>query len=142
MFKRIAILAAVFIAIGGALSGTAEADVRIRVDKRSQVMHVWVGGSLAHVWPVSTAKRGYVTPGGSYRPFRLEPNWYSRKYDMAPMPHSIFYSGGYAIHGTTHIRDLGRPASRGCVRLHPANARMLFSLVRAHGMRNTRITIR
>ena len=67
--------------------------------------------------------------------------WYSRKYDMAPMPHSIFFHGGYAIHGTDHVRSLGRPASHGCVRLHPRNARTLYNLVRRNGPRNTRIIL-
>ncbi len=131
--------------IAGALfvlsSFPALADVRIRVDKSTQTMTVSVDGWSQYQWPVSTAKRGYYTPTGSWRPFRLERSWYSRKYDNAPMPNSIFFLGGYAIHGTTHVSQLGRPASRGCIRLHPAHARELFALVRQYGMRQTRITI-
>ena len=67
--------------------------------------------------------------------------WYSRKYDMSPMPHSIFFNGGYAIHGTNYIKSLGKPASHGCVRLHPDNAATLFSLVRASGMANTQVVV-
>lgn len=119
----------------------ALADVRIRVDKSSQTMTVAVDGWSQYRWPVSTAKRGYHTPTGSWRPKRLERSWYSRKYDNAPMPNSIFFLGGYAIHGTTHVSQLGRPASRGCIRLHPAHARELFALVRQYGMGRTRITI-
>jgi lipoprotein-anchoring transpeptidase ErfK/SrfK len=119
----------------------ASADVRVRVDKSSQTMTVAVDGWVQYQWPVSTAKRGYYTPTGSWRPFRLEPNWYSRKYDNAPMPNSIFFTGGYAVHGTVHVSQLGRPASRGCIRLHPAHARELFALVRQYGMKNTRISI-
>ena len=119
----------------------ALADVRIRIDKSSQTMTVAVDGWAQYQWPVSTAKRGYSTPTGTWRPFRLERSWYSRKYDNAPMPNSIFFTGGYAIHGTVHVSQLGRPASRGCIRLHPAHARELFALVSQHGMRQTRITI-
>jgi lipoprotein-anchoring transpeptidase ErfK/SrfK len=119
----------------------AWADVRVRIDKSSQSMTVAVDGWVQYQWPVSTAKRGYYTPTGSWRPFRLEPNWYSRKYDNAPMPNSIFFKGGYAIHGTVHVSQLGQTASRGCVRLHPAHARELFALVRQYGMNNTRISI-
>ena len=119
----------------------ASADVRVRVDKSSQTMTVAVDGWVQHRWPVSTAKRGYYTPTGSWRPFRLEPNWYSRKYDNAPMPNSIFFTGGYAIHGTVHVSQLGRPPSRACIPLHPAPARDLFALVRQYGMKNTRISI-
>jgi lipoprotein-anchoring transpeptidase ErfK/SrfK len=100
-----------------------------RINLSEQQMHVYVNGAQRYVWPVSTARRGYVTPVGTYRPQRLEPIWYSRKYDMSPMPHSIFFRGGYAIHGTNAVRRLGTPASHGCVRLHPSNAATLYSLV-------------
>jgi lipoprotein-anchoring transpeptidase ErfK/SrfK len=116
-----------------ALAGEAAAAVTVRIDNSSQRMRVYVDGGLAYAWPVSTARRGYRTPPGSYRVQRMERMWYSRKYDMSPMPYSLFFNGGYAIHGTYSIRQLGRPASHGCVRLHPANARALFSLVRAYG---------
>lgn len=102
-----------------------------RVDLSEQRMHVYVDGFQRYVWPVSTARRGYVTPVGTYRPQRLEPMWYSRKYDNSPMPHSIFFRGGYAIHGTEAVRRLGTPASHGCVRLLPSNAATLYSLVSA-----------
>ena len=91
------------------------------------------GRRLAYVWPVSTARRGYWTPPGNYYVQRMARMWYSRKYDMSPMPHSLFFYGGYAIHGTGAIRQLGRPASHGCVRLHPANARALYQLVGSYG---------
>lgn len=104
-------------------------------------MTVWVNGDMMYQWPVSTGRRGYGTPGGSFRPHRLEPRWYSRKYDMAPMHNAVFFTGGYAIHGTSHVAQLGRPASHGCVRLHPSNAREFFSLVRSYGLRSTRISI-
>ncbi len=102
-----------------------------RIDLSEQRMHVYINGAQRYVWPVSTARRGYVTPVGTYRPQRLEVMWYSRKYHMSPMPHSIFFRGGYAIHGTYSTKYLGRPASHGCVRLHPSNAATLYSLVRA-----------
>lgn len=104
-------------------------------------MHVYVNGALRHTWRVSTARRGYRTPTGSYRPTRMAKRYYSRKYHGSPMPHSIFFRGGYAIHGSYQTRRLGRPASHGCVRLAPGNAARLFSLVRRHGPRRTRIDI-
>lgn len=119
----------------------AKASVVAKIDISSQVMHVYVNGRARYTWKVSTARRGYRTPVGSFRPRRMHRMWYSRKYDMSPMPHSIFFYGGYAIHGTNAIRNLGRPASHGCIRLHPANARTLYNLVQAHGPRATRIRI-
>lgn len=117
------------------------AELGVLIDLSEQTMTVEVEGIRAHTWPVSTARRGYRTPTGRFRPIRLERVWYSRKYDNAPMPHSIFFHGGYAIHGTTEIRTLGRPVSHGCVRLHPDNARVLFGLVRSYGPGSTIIAI-
>ncbi len=124
------------------LGSAANAKVVARIDISSQRMKVTVNGRHYASWKVSTARRGYRTPIGSWRPKWLARMHYSRKYDMSPMPYSVFFLGGYAIHGTDQIRRLGRPASHGCIRLHPRNARRLFSLIKRYGMRNTRIRIR
>lgn len=116
-------------------------QVDIVIDISSQSMAVDVNGWRYGRWKVSTAGEGYHTPRGTWRPFMLKEMHYSRKYDNAPMPHSIFFLGGYAIHATYSTRLLGRPASHGCIRLHPRNAAKLYALVRKHGMNSTRITI-
>ncbi len=116
-------------------------QVDIVIDISSQSMAVDVNGWRYGRWKVSTAGEGYHTPRGTWRPFMLKEMHYSRKYDNAPMPHSIFFLGGYAIHATYSTRLLGRPASHGCIRLHPRNAAKLYALVRKHGMKSTRITI-
>ena len=115
--------------------------VKVKIDISSQKMYVTVNGARRHTWPVSTARRGYRTPIGHFRPTRMHARYFSKKYRGAPMPHSIFFYGGYAIHGTNHIKRLGQPASHGCIRLHPSNARKLFALVRSNGPKNTRISI-
>lgn len=130
-----------FLFVFAFLSSPANADLRAEIDLSDQRLRVFVDGWLKYDWKVSTARRGYRTPVGSYRPIRLERKWYSRKYDWAPMPYSVFFHGGYAIHGTTEIRNLGRPVSHGCVRLHPDNAAILFNLVRQYGKQNTRIIV-
>ena len=119
----------------------AAAKVEARIDLSSQRMYVKVNGVKKYTWKVSTGRSGYSTPTGTYRPKRLERDWYSRKYDNAPMPHSVFFHGGYAIHGTTAIGRLGRRASHGCVRLHPSNAAKLYSLIRKYGMGNSRVIV-
>jgi len=119
----------------------ADADVLISVNKTTQELRVFVDGAEHYKWPVSTARAGYVTPNGDYRPTRLDRTWFSRKYDNSPMPYSIFFHGGYAIHGSYERRSLGRPASHGCVRLDPKNAEKLFELVKAEGPEKTRIVI-
>jgi lipoprotein-anchoring transpeptidase ErfK/SrfK len=117
----------------------ARAGVVAQVDRNAQRMRVYVDGALAHVWPVSTARSGFVTPAGQYRVYRLERWWWSRKYGGA-MPYAMFYRGGYAIHGTAAVGRLGRPASHGCVRLAPSHARWLFEIVRSAG--GARVVIR
>lgn len=116
------------------------ADVVITIDKSSQRMSVAVNGRPSHSWAVSTGTGG-GPPSGVYRPQRLERHWYSRKFGRAPMPHAIFFHGGYAIHGTNQVSRLGRRASHGCVRLHPANAATLFAIVRGQGSGGTRIVV-
>jgi len=136
----IAILALTALLIASHPAAAAKVDVRI--DLSQQQMRVSVGGRSAYRWPVSTARPGYRTPTGTFHPIRLERTWYSTIYDNAPMPFSIFFYGGYAIHGTNEIGRLGRPVSHGCVRLHPSNARALFNLVLRYGSANTSIRIR
>ncbi len=123
-----------FAAVGVLFAGLAraEAAVVITVDKSSQRLSVVVNGTERHEWPVSTARWGYSTPNGTYRPERLARKWHSRKYDWSPMPYSIFFHGGYAIHGSYEISHLGRPASHGCIRLLPRNAAVLFKIVQAN----------
>ena len=120
--------------------GSARADVVVTVDKTAQRLSVDVDGVHRYDWPVSTARWGYRTPNGTYRPERLARKWFSRKYDWSPMPWSIFFDGGYAIHGSYEISHLGRPASHGCIRLHPENAALLFALVKEH-MDDTTIVV-
>ena len=133
-------LACACLAAPATLVGPARADVFIAVNKSAQSLTVVVGGRERYRWPVSTGLGG-GPPSGAYRPERLERTWYSRKYDWSPMPHAIFFHKGYAIHGTGYVSRLGRPASHGCVRLHPSHAAALFALVRSEGMGRTRIVV-
>jgi len=118
----------------------AGAEIIVAIDKSRQRMAVVIDGIEQHVWKVSTGLAGGPKIG-TYRPERLNRKWFSRKYGMSPMPHSIFFHEGYAIHGTIYVSRLGHKASHGCVRLHPANAATLFNLVRSHGMGNTTIIV-
>ena len=127
--------------IAPAAAEPAAASIVVHVDRAREQMEVIVDGAPRYTWRVSTARRGYITPPGSYHPQRLAVRWFSRKYDNSPMPHSIFFYGGYAIHGTYEIRGLGKPVSHGCVRLDPANATILFGLVEREGLGNTTIVV-
>jgi L,D-transpeptidase catalytic domain len=123
-------------------STAAQAAVQIDIDKDTQTMTVAVDGVAKHRWPVSSGLPSYETPSGSYKTFRMEEDHYSKEWDDAPMPHSIFFTKkGHAIHGTDVVRRLGSPASHGCVRLSRANAATLFALVKAEGLSNTTVTL-
>ncbi len=126
-----------------ATASTASADkVDVAVDLSKQKMNVYVEGHRKYTWKVSTAREGYSTPSGDYRPQWITRMHRSRKYDNSPMPYSVFYNGGYAIHGTNYVSRLGRPASHGCIRLHTSNARRLYKLVKKYGKDNVRIMVR
>jgi lipoprotein-anchoring transpeptidase ErfK/SrfK len=133
---RLAIAAAMVLA-----AAPVRASVVIEVDKSSQQMSVLVDGVARYRWAVSTARAGYSTPSGTYHPERLERTWFSREYYNSPMPHSIFFHGGYAIHGSYEISRLGGPASHGCIRLHPSNAATLYALVNREGAGSTTIVV-
>lgn len=139
--KKTILMAIVFVTMLFGTSGQSwAASLVANIDVSSQTMTVRYGLSV-YRWSVSTARRGYVTPRGTYRPQRTARMWYSRKYDMSPMPYSVFFHGGYAIHGTGAVRQLGKPASHGCVRLHTANAAAFYAMVREVGFGNTRIVV-
>lgn len=117
------------------------ADLVARIDVSRQTMTVKKHGRVLYTWRVSTARKGYITPRGTYRPQRMYRMWHSRKYHMSPMPYSVFFRGGYAIHGTNAVRHLGRPASHGCVRLRTPHAARFYAMVKDVGPANTRIVV-
>ena len=134
----------IFAIIAAALASAtpAAAELLITIDKAQQRMIVVKDDVPLYDWPVSTGQRNFDTPAGVFKPFRMEADHFSREWDDAPMPHSIFFTQiGHAIHGSFDVKRLGRPASHGCVRLHPRNAEILFKLVRAEKMANTRVVL-
>jgi lipoprotein-anchoring transpeptidase ErfK/SrfK len=116
--------------------------VLINIDKSRQKMTVSLDGVEKYVWPVSTGLAGYSTPSGTYTATSMNEIWYSKEWDNAPMPHSIFFrKDGYAIHGTYEAKYLGRPASHGCVRISRENAATLYALVKKVGLKNTEVVL-
>ena len=119
----------------------AAAPLVAKVDVSSQTMTVIYNGQVTYQWPVSTARQGKITPRGTWSAKWLSRNHRSSRYNNAPMPFAIFYNGHYAIHGTDQISRLGRPASAGCVRLHPEHAATLFHLTQQVGKQNMRVVV-
>ena len=139
--RRVVLLAALFGLLGFALPGSALAQVVAHISLSTQRMNVSIDGVPRFNWAVSTARPGYRTPTGTFKPTALFRYHASTIYSGSPMPYSIFFLRGYAIHGSYETKYLGRPASHGCVRLHPSNAAALYSLVKTYGPSNTVIRI-
>ena len=139
--KFFASIALAIAMVAGATVTSSAANLVARVDISSQTMTVTHRGKVKYTWKVSTARAGKVTPTGSWSAKWLSRNHRSSRYNNAPMPYSIFYSGNYAVHGTNQVGRLGRPASAGCIRLHPQNAAILFKLAQQEGLKNTRIVV-
>lgn len=139
--RRLSFLLALLAAAWLSAPAPARANIVIAIDKNAQRMTVTVDGDPRYVWPVATGVARYDTPNGQYTPFRMERKHFSREWDDAPMPYSIFFTKqGHAIHGTNH-RISGAPASHGCVRLSVAHAARLWKLVKAEGMANVRVEL-
>lgn len=130
---------AAFLAVNA--SAASATTITANVSISTQTMTVMHRGEVVGHWPVSTARRGKVTPTGNWSAKWLSRYHKSSRYNGAPMPYSIFYNGNYAVHGTNQTKKLGRPASAGCIRLAPAHAAKLYSLVKAEGLENTRIIV-
>jgi lipoprotein-anchoring transpeptidase ErfK/SrfK len=121
---------------------SAAARLEARIDLSSQTMVVKQYGKVKYRWKISSGRQGYTTPTGQWSAKWLSKNHRSRKYNNAPMPYSVFFHGGYAVHGTNAIKRLGVPASHGCIRLHPENASKFYNLVQKTGLSNTRVIIK
>jgi hypothetical protein len=118
------------------------ADILISIDKNTQSMSVTVDGAPRYIWPVSTGRPGYDTPDGTFKLNRMDADHYSQEWDNAPMPHTMFFDlAGHAIHGFFDVKHLGLAVSHGCVRLAPENAAVLFDLVKAEGIGETKVII-
>lgn len=139
--KVFAGIALAFAVAMGAPVAAQAATLVAKVDISTQTMTVTHRGQVKYRWKVSTARAGKVTPSGTWTAKWLSRNHRSSRYNNAPMPYSIFYSGNYAVHGTDQVSRLGRPASAGCIRLHPQNAAILFGLAQKEGLKNTRIVV-
>lgn len=138
-FSAMIMLVAAMLFSSAAVADAAKLVAQVNLSK--QTMTVKKNGRVIHRWAISSGRKGYRTPTGTYSPKRMHKMWHSRKYNMSPMPYSIFFRGGYAVHGTNYVKQLGRPASHGCIRLHTAHAKKLYNLTRQVGPSNMRVSI-
>ena len=136
------IVTVVLLAFGALQCSAASAAILIKIDKSTQTMTVSRDGDVLYRWPVSTGRPAFPTPSGNFTAFRMEADHFSKEWDDAPMPHSIFFTqSGIAVHGTYETKRLGLPVSHGCVRLSPAHATTLFDLVKQEGLLTTKVVL-
>ena len=129
-------------AIDAGAPGAKKVAVLVSIDKTNQKMTVVLNGVEAYEWPASTGRAGYSTPSGTFTATSMNEVWYSKQWDNAPMPHSIFFiKDGHAIHGSFDVKNLGKPVSHGCVRISPRNAATLYALVKENGLGNTQVVV-
>lgn len=143
LISKVIVFIAVFLPMTQLLAKTPaqKKGLKAVVDTGSQKMRVYIDGKQRYSWKVSTGRYGFATPNGTYKPIWMKRMHYSEQYDNSPMPYSIFFHQGYAIHGTQYVGRLGRPASHGCVRLHTNNAKKLYDLVNRYGRSRSSIVI-
>ncbi len=87
--RRIVPLVALLAAFSSLLftgPAAAQAGVVARISLSSQRMEVYVDGEPRYNWPVSTARRGYRTPTGTFQPTALAVWHRSTIYSGSPMP--------------------------------------------------------
>lgn len=121
-----------------------------RIIRAEQLMYLYVDGVVRYAWLVSTGKAGYRTPAMDQNPNgRIYDRYSSTAWPggdyngLGNMPYAVFIYGGYAIHGTTqgNWSMLGKPASHGCIRLHPDNAFIFNRMVRNIGVGSVWVTV-
>lgn len=109
-----------------------------------QTAKVYHLGKLVYQYNVSTGSRKtktttsgrkYIaqTPAGFYRPKSAYKDYYSYTFFGSTMPYAVFFNGGIALHGTTHLSELGTRDSGGCVRFHPEDIKVVNELIRTTG---------
>jgi len=114
----------VSIALLLALSAPAYAVPTITVSKTTQTYTVEDNGVVVKTGRVSTGKRGYATPSGTFVIHTKVRRTKSMKYRVWMNDVMLFRGSKYALHRGVVP---GYPASHGCVRLPSADATYLFS---------------
>jgi hypothetical protein len=132
------------------LTPTGPTKLVVTIQKSTQTMSVSVNGVTKYSgWKVSTGKKGHETRSGKFTPFEMNKNYiskyFTKKYGRKiVLPYGIKFDGGNLIHAASKpgTAKLGNKASHGCVRLHPANAKILYEMAAKAGMKNTRVIVK
>lgn len=113
--------------------GVGRAEKWIHVDLKEQTLVAYRGDQPVFATLISSGKKGYAPPPGEWR-IRAKhvtvtmngsdpiDGWY----EVEEVPWTMYYHGGFALHGAYWHNDFGTARSHGCTNLAPADARWLF----------------
>jgi len=97
----------------------------VLVSVPEQTMHVYRNGILIGRSSISTGSQGHATPGGVFSILGKHREYYSKKYDNAPMPNmQRLTDTGICMHSGNLP---GYAASHGCIRMPYDFSQLLFS---------------
>jgi len=140
--------------IGGLVDRGGTSGRRIEVDLTDQKATLLHRGKVVAVSPISSGREGKTTPTGRYSVIQKSPDHRSTLYGNyvrngkvvkenvdirkggrptgskfvgTPMPYFLRFSGAYGLHAGNVP---GYPASAGCVRLPPRQAKRFYTAVR------------
>jgi murein L,D-transpeptidase YcbB/YkuD len=133
---------------GALFERSAPTGLSLVVNAPANRLYVYRDGVKIRTYKVSIGKRGFETPPGQYRVDHVvwNPWWHPPASSWArdakvtppgpdnPMGRAkLFFGNLLYIHGTPHERQLGEPASHGCVRMANADVMELARLVHEYG---------
>ncbi|MGM3307101.1 L,D-transpeptidase [Anabaena sp. WFMT] len=115
--------------IATAIETLKQSDQRwIQIDLSKQNLIAWEGSKPVYAITISSGKRSTPTRIGTFKiQTKLKKTrMQGRGYNVPNVPHTMYYQGGYAIHGAYWHNRFGTPVSHGCVNLAPNHAKWVF----------------
>jgi len=105
----------------------------IHVDLSEQTLVAYEGDEPVYATVISSGKEGYEPPTGL---FEVQQKYISTTmnatdpidgfYEVEEVPWTLYYHGGYALHGAYWHTDFGKVRSHGCTNIAPVDARWLY----------------
>lgn len=105
----------------------------VHVDLSEQALVAYEGAQPVYATVISSGKEGYEPPTGL---FQVQQKYISTTmnatdpidgfYEVEEVPWTLYYHGGYALHGAYWHTDFGKVRSHGCTNIAPVDARWLY----------------
>lgn len=104
------------------LPAAAQHEKYILINRRMQYLGLYEWGNLKHCFPICSGTHN-STPLKKFVVHYMDEHHNSTIYEQAPMDHALNIGNSYFIHEGIVT---GYPASHGCIRVFPLDARFLF----------------